>query len=53
MKSPGVFWYDIPFCDAEVIYAANFNNGVVDAEFKSDSIKDCPLKIHAIEVYAQ
>lgn len=43
MKAPGAFWYDIPLCDAEIIYAVQFNNGVIDTEFYSDNAKECPI----------
>lgn len=43
-------WFDIPFCDAEIMFGASQN---IEIEFATDDVHSCPIKIFAIEVYAQ
>jgi len=48
-KSKTPIWFDVPFCDAEVIYGCNQN---VEIELSTDDVQNSPIKIYAMEFFA-
>jgi hypothetical protein len=47
-KTKGPLWYEIPFCDAEVLFATQ---GSIEIEFMTEDPKNAPLRIYVIEVF--
>ncbi len=47
-----MIWFDIGFCDAEILFSS-VNNNSIETEFLTDDPKNMPLKIFSIEVYGQ
>jgi hypothetical protein len=50
LTAKGALWYDIPLCDAEIIYG---HSNAIETEFITDDPKTSPLKIYAIEIFSQ
>lgn len=45
-----MLWFDIPFCDAEVLYGSvSLNN--LQFELTTEDPKTCPLKIVQLEIF--
>ncbi len=43
-------WFDIPFCDVEILYgSASANN--MTFEFQTEDPKNCPIRICGLEVF--
>ncbi|CDW77116.1 e3 ubiquitin-protein ligase ubr4 [Stylonychia lemnae] len=45
-----LFFFDIPFCDAEVIFGAT---NVIECEFITEDVARVPIRIYCIEFFAQ
>lgn len=48
-KAKMPIWFDVPFCEAEVIYG--FTNNV-EIELVTEDTQNCPIKIYAMEFFA-
>jgi hypothetical protein len=47
-KAGQAIFFDIPFCDSEIIYAASQG---IESEFITEDLKNAPIKILQIELY--
>ena len=44
-------WYDIAFCDAEVIFVQQ--QQILEIEFISDDPKQCPICVYKCQIFIQ
>lgn len=49
LKAKTGIWFDIPFCDAEVMYCQSQN---LEAELITDDVANSPIKIFQVEFFA-
>jgi hypothetical protein len=43
--------FDVPFCDAEVIYGSSQNNTNLSFDFVTDDPKQCPIRLVSVDVF--